>query len=181
MRLIFVVVGLVLFAAQAQAEIVASVVQEKDNLALEIAKIVAPLLPVLAVGYLTYRVAREQVRVARRSVVMDLFDRRWNVYRQSLDAIDAAFSGRFVALQPQRHPREEMRNVMEQAEFLFGKEVIKVLETIQEAIEMRTNPNDDPDDIAFDMVWDAHEKLTNAVRPYMSFEDLREGKGDPKV
>lgn len=84
--------------------------------------LLAPVVAVLAllVAYGQYRTARHQRRI-------ELFDRRFSVYKRTIDFVRASCRGDTVAFEI----AADFWAAVTEAQFLFGKDVIHALEVIK--------------------------------------------------
>ncbi len=152
---------------------------DEINWTIEAMRIAPTAIIGLAIGGATVYIAWRQWRTAETRVVLDLFDRRLSVYK----AFDAVIHSLFDEDKGYYVPDDalpELENVIAEATFLFGDEVIgfmgKVHQTLNRSYYVDTVAPRTPDPIAwrkvadealFDCAETATATLAALVRPYM--------------
>jgi hypothetical protein len=92
---------------------------------------VATIIAAGAAGFITYRFSRAQLRAAEMRLVLDLFDRRWEVTQDLRSAISEMLQHGIVL---GKEPYWRYVRASQRAEFLFGPDVTNYLETVRQAI-----------------------------------------------
>jgi hypothetical protein len=124
------------------------------------------------------RIANENLRATQQRVVLDLFDRRWEIVAELRSAISEILREGTVPTDAyHRYVRASLR-----AAFLFGSEVTDYLETVRltitKVIALRGGLLSENDDLrtrsadaeatAFERITGFYEIFDRLVRPYMS-------------
>jgi len=138
----------------------------------------------LIIGGIAAYIAFHQYRVARAKLNLDLFDRRYEIFRETWT---------FLSLAVQSGPPAQgfsptFANLIPQASFLFGKRIEEYMRTASQkmtdlwAIDLRTRAHGGtmhPEDIAMDtaiLAWFSHEASQGVHKlfgEYLDFEEWR--------
>lgn len=138
---------------------------------------VATIIAAAAASYITWRFSRAQMRATDTRVVLDLFDRRWEVTQELRSAIGAMMTEGVS----RGKPFWDFARAAQRAEFLFGQEVTDYLETLRraairhEAQEDAVRSDDDTVRVraadiqaaAFTEISDFSQKFDPLIAPYM--------------
>jgi hypothetical protein len=140
-----------------------------------------PFATVVAAGAASFVVLyfnRAQLRIAEQRLVLDLFDRRWEIVEDLRSAIAGmATEGIVMADDYRKYARASLR-----AAYLFGSDVTDYLETVRQAMERHVALQDSvrsEDDIirvraadgqaaAFTDITDFYKTIDPLIVPYMS-------------
>ncbi len=116
-------------------------------------------------------IAFEQWRINKNKLRLDLYERRLNVYRSTINFIGTAVRDSNIEIEK----IIEFRTATSEAEFLFDKEVREKLDIIYDnAIKLRYRSIKENDESAL-LFWfsNQYDEVTNIFRRYLSFKKIK--------
>ncbi|WP_336800649.1 hypothetical protein [Kaistia sp. MMO-174] len=118
----------------------------------------------IAVATLAASIAYFQWRTSHQAVVRDLFEERYKLYLAISEVTLDSLKDFYL------HPsdRAKLTNVRRRAQFLFGEEIIRLLDGHAVHLANLDNENSDVRQAHYDAVQDFLPLLNRSVQPYMS-------------
>jgi hypothetical protein len=138
---------------------------------------VATVIASVAASYVVYHFSRAQLRATDMRLVLDLFDRRWEVVQELRVAIGEIVRDGIVGNEPYR----QYLRATQRAALLFGTDVTDYLETLRLAMvrhvaqqgQLRSDDDAvrvraaDAEADAFTVITGFYEKFDLLIAPYM--------------